>query len=27
LGQPMRQASALMHEKGHASPWIVNHEP
>ena len=26
LGQPVRQASALTHEKGHASPQIVNSE-
>jgi len=24
LGQPVRQASALTHERGHASPYIVN---
>ena len=26
LGQPVRQASALTHERGHASPQIVNSE-
>ena len=26
LGQPVRQASTLMHERGHASPRIVNRE-
>ena len=26
LGQPVRQASALMHERGRASPQIVNSE-
>jgi len=26
LGQPLRQASALTHERGHASPQIVNSE-
>jgi len=26
LGQPERQASALMHEREHASPQIVNRE-
>jgi len=26
LGQPVRQASALTHERGHASPKIVSNE-
>jgi len=26
LGQPVRQASGLTHERGHASPQIVNRE-